>query len=985
MRETFRKIVSGVMAVLLMQLSLPATSFGEEPAPQVAQAVGADADDAMYGAEREAFAADAASSTDDGVVTAKASAHSVDSDVITVEAQVRGINSEGWRVFVSYAKPESGKPTDFTITVEDGPNGKGPYQYQQGFISKEGAYVYDPSFGTFDPPQDSNVLSYEFVGSGRYEYQFLVQPAGTLNKRFSINVDVEGGGFIDADDRAREIVAECLPNGNVDDYETALTLHDWIIDNVSYDRTYRNMGVDRALSGMAVTCEGYHAAYVKLLETAGMETGRVEGGGHVWTAVKMDGKWYHVDTTHDDVKDSLTGADIPGFLSKEQQAHLLFGLDDATMELANAGYHGPTAGFEADSLENNYFIKTGDIAEWSDPIATQILGKLNQKETSFTLTPTNASWAQDSYRNVVNNLVAYELNQAAWTTDNQQADAIVRIDYANNKFAVNTFTVLASAPTVVRNLTYNGASQVGLAVPSVGSYALSGTTKAIDAGTYTATVAPGAGYAWDKLGDKTARSYQWTIAPASIASGAVSVSGVKASYEHTGSPIRPNVTVTHNGRTLKAGTDYQVSYGENTQVGQATVTIRSAGKNYSGSRTISFDIVTPRNAWRTISGKTYYYGADGQPVKWGQKIDGHWYYFNGSGVMQRGWITWNADGLKSYFDGNGRALTGWQKLSGKWYYFSPSNGKSVRWSQKIGSYWYYFNGASQMQTGWVTWNADGAKSYFDGKGHALTGWQKLSGKWYYFSPSNGKSVRWSQKIGSYWYYFNGASQMQTGWVTWNADGAKSYFDGSGHALTGWQKLSGKWYYFRPESGKSVRWSQKIGGHWYYFNGASQMHTGWLTWGNDKTKSYFDGSGHALTGWQKLGGKWYYFNPSNGRSLRWGQKIGGSFYYFNSASQMHTGWLTWSADKKRSYFDASGKALTGWQTIGGKRYYFDPATYKTDGAVAQSVTGSKAVVYWVVDGEVYHTTKDGVSLKRSTNIKSGTVAQSGKKRVCKNCG
>ena len=78
------------------------------------------------------------------------------------------------------------------------------------------------------------------------------------------------------------------------------------------------------------------------------------------------------------MKDSLTGADIPGFLSKEQQAHLLFGLDDATMELANAGYHGPTAGFEADSLEKKYFIITGDIAEWSDPVVTQILWKLNQ-------------------------------------------------------------------------------------------------------------------------------------------------------------------------------------------------------------------------------------------------------------------------------------------------------------------------------------------------------------------------------------------------------------------------------------------------------------------------------------------------------------------------------------------------------------------------------------------------------------------------------
>ena len=66
-----------------------------------------------------------------------------------------------------------------------------------------------------------------------------------------------------------------------------------------------------------------------------------------------------------------------------------------------------------------------------------------------------------------------------------------------------------------------------------------------------------------------------------------------------------------------------------------------------------------------------------------------------------------------------------------------------------------------------------------------------------------------------------------------------------------------------------------------------------------------------------------FQSSNGRSLRWGQKIGASFYYFNASSQMHTGWLTWSADKKRSYFDPkTGKAYVGWHKIGGKNYYFD---------------------------------------------------------------
>ena len=76
MRKTFRKIVSGVMAVLLMQLSLPATSFGEESAPQVVQAVGAGTD----GAEQEGSVVEAASLAGDDVVTVTARAHSVDPD-----------------------------------------------------------------------------------------------------------------------------------------------------------------------------------------------------------------------------------------------------------------------------------------------------------------------------------------------------------------------------------------------------------------------------------------------------------------------------------------------------------------------------------------------------------------------------------------------------------------------------------------------------------------------------------------------------------------------------------------------------------------------------------------------------------------------------------------------------------------------------------------------------------------------------------------
>lgn len=52
------------------------------------------------------------------------------------------------------------------------------------------------------------------------------------------------------------------------------------------------------------------------------------------------------------------------------------------------------------------------------------------------------------------------------------------------------------------------------------------------------------------------------------------------------------------------------------------------------------------------------------------------------------------------------------------------------------------------------------------------------------------------------------------------------------------------------------------------------------------------------------------------------------------------------------------------------------------AQAQQQTGE--IVYWVPNGQVYHSTQDCPSLGRSSTIYSGTIAQSGKSRPCKNC-
>ena len=52
--------------------------------------------------------------------------------------------------------------------------------------------------------------------------------------------------------------------------------------------------------------------------------------------------------------------------------------------------------------------------------------------------------------------------------------------------------------------------------------------------------------------------------------------------------------------------------------------------------------------------------------------------------------------------------------------------------------------------------------------------------------------------------------------------------------------------------------------------------------------------------------------------------------------------------------------------------------------AQAQQQAGGTVYWVPNGQVYHSTRDCPSLGRSSTIYSVTIAQSGKSRPCKNC-
>ena len=200
--------------------------------------------------------------------------------------------------------------------------------------------------------------------------------------------------------------------------------------------------------------------------------------------------------------------------------------------------------------------------------------------------------------------------------------------------------------------------------------------------------------------------------------------------------------------------------------------------------------------------------------------------------------------------------------------------------------------------------------------------------------------------------------MVTGWVTWNSDGTRSYFGDDGVALSGWQTVGGKRYYFDPANAcHGARWNVQIGGKFYYFNSDCSMFTGLLTWASDGAKSYFGPDGAAVSGWQTVGGSRYYFDPDAWffRALKWGHDIDGKRYYFDEQSRMVTGWVRWNSDGKWSYFKSDGTMATGRTTINGVQYDFG-----SDGRITNAAYSADKVldvprntlVDWLEDHEYY---------------------------------
>lgn len=342
----------------------------------------------------------------------------------------------GLSIEVSYT-PVFGRPTVFTVKAS---GGSGNYRYRMGMFRLKGEdeeyHVEDPSKAEY---QKENTFSVTFCVSGEYRMRFEVldkdAPAYVPPKEITFRLS--DPNYPSCEEKADQVAAECLKTCHTE-YTRALWLHDWLLEHCEYDYSYRYCNPEGALARGTGTCEAYHRAYTMLLKRVGIATGRITGNGHVWTAVRMDGNWYQVDVTWDD-----TSYNAPSYIR-----HLYFGLNDAVMKLVHSD-HTPQKGYESNALANHYLIRSGEIRQWSDPLAAQIQSKLDAGQTSFTLPRISVPnyTATDSYDNVLYNLAAYQLSSRSWSAKGKAWRVTVR--YAEKQLTVSA----APAPAATTSKT----------------------------------------------------------------------------------------------------------------------------------------------------------------------------------------------------------------------------------------------------------------------------------------------------------------------------------------------------------------------------------------------------------------------------------------------------------------------------------------------------------------------------------------------------
>ena len=570
------------------------------------------------------------------------------------------------------------------------------------------------------------------------------------------------------------------------DMEKVFYVHEWLVQNIAYDREHLKDDVQddhnlrgTLLEGTAV-CDGYAKTYALTLRRLGITGVLVTSKAinHAWNMVKLDGNWYQVDCTWDDPVD---GSDQLGYCMHK---HLLCtteemntnhnddGDDSVAFDLENLGTQNIVNLATDDTYENtwwkdkrsaifpcggDWYYASGERLFWRDDLGDcdsnlaleddsgVVAGSIAVDGTLLVATDKQAC-EQSSW------IKQYELDPASHEVTEKKKESLQSIGIAAQWDGIYYAVSQQEYHQDVRQYIKTRDIPVPTATP---------TAVPTATPTATPTAAP-------------------TAMPTTTPTATPTATPVKPTATPTVTPVNPTATPAsgYNGWKTVNGKDYWYENG----VKQGTT---GRGKeiydpdsdawywldaNQGGAKAVSKDVYQESNG-----GKWVRYDANGHMIKgWDTNDDGTYYFDLITGAMTKGDAT--IDGLPCSFDTvTGIALNcAWKHINGKDYWYEggkrqgydPNNaayrGKEIYDPASNGWYWLdnVQQGAKAVSKDVYQESSGGKWVRYDANGQMIKGWNTNADGTYYFDPITGAMAKGTTTIDGMTYYFDPATGVK---------------------------------------------------------------------------------------------------------------------------------------------------------------------------------------------------------------------------------
>ena len=547
------------------------------------------------------------------------------------------------------------------------------------------------------------------------------------------------------------------------DLEKVFYVHEWLVQNIAYDREHLSDDVQddhnlrgALLEGTAV-CDGYAKTYALTLRKLGITGVLVTSKdiGHAWNMVKLDGNWYQVDCTWDDPVD---GSDQLGYCMHK---HLLCtteemntnhnddGDDSVAFDLENLGTQNIVNLATDDTYENtwwkdkksaifpcggDWYYASGERLFWRDDLGDCDSNLAHEADSGVVA----GSIALDGTLLVATDKQACE--QSSWIKQYE-------LDPASHEVTEKKKESLQS---------------IGIAAQWDGIYyAVSQQEYHQDVRQYI----------------KTRDIPVPTATPTAVPTATPTATPVKPTATPTATPVKPTATPAsgYTGWKTVNGKDYWYENG----VKQGTT---GRGKeiydpdsdawywldaNQGGAKAVSKDVYQESNG-----GKWVRYDANGHMIKgWDTNDDGTYYFDLVTGAMTKGDATIN--GLPCSFD----TVTGiglncaWKRINGKDYWYEggkrqgydPNNaayrGKEICDPASNGWYWLdnVQQGAKAVSKDVYQESSGGKWVRYDANGQMIKGWNTNENGTYYFDLITGAMAHGTVEINGKTCHFDKAT------------------------------------------------------------------------------------------------------------------------------------------------------------------------------------------------------------------------------------